>query len=169
MFETIESWPEKKNTIQKRFFRTGLYTFFYIYPIEKLPDGSLKVSWKYEFADMGMSNNINRSYLIQKLPDNSCQIQNLLKPRRKLVTVFTEAQLLSRVFNHYTSYLKALYASMGIGTQGDEEKTSRTSSSDEGSAGSSEDGPGHLVRAQGDDNGGVSMPTPPHDIPARTG
>jgi hypothetical protein len=166
MFETIESWPEKQNTIQKRFFRTGLYTFFYIHPIEKLPDGSVKVSWKYEFADMGMFNNINKSYLIRKLPDNSCQIQNLLKPKCRLITVFTKGQLLSRVFDHYTSYLKAFYSSMGMDGS-DEEKTSRTPSSDEEPSTNGEDGSGHLVRAQDHDNGGISVPTPPHDIAAR--
>jgi hypothetical protein len=139
MFETIESWPNQQHSIQSRYFRTGLYTFFYIHPIEKCPDGSVNVSWKYEFADLGMFNNISRSYHIEKLPDNSCRIQNILKPRRKPTIVFTEGQLRSKVFNHYHSYLKAFYSSMGIG-ESDEEKTSRTSSSDDTSSASTEDG-----------------------------
>lgn len=112
MLTEVHSWPTLGGAIKAEFFRTGPYTWFHIATPKIISDNSVEVSWKYEFADMGMNNNMDRTYHIQQLPDNSCLVTNPARPKSKPVIACTPKALKEAVFDHYDTYLKGLYESM---------------------------------------------------------
>ena len=113
MTKLINSWIERKVEIQRRYFRCGLYTHFYIAPIQWLSRRTAQISWVYVFGDLGMSNIIKKKFYVEHQSNNSYKVWSVLQPKSRARIVIGEKELLGVVFNHYYCYLDKLYKSMG--------------------------------------------------------
>ena len=112
MLALAEALHTRQAEIQRRFFRTGMYTFFHLETPRKVGRHCVLVGWKYEFADLGSFHNITKTFHVRLLRDGTCRVREVSKRKVKFVT--SEYELLKALFDHYESYLKCLYRSVGL-------------------------------------------------------
>ena len=102
-----DSWPGRGQEIYEKFFPCGLYTHFYIHPIQKNEDGTREVRWTYTFMDLGMCHTLEKSFVI-------AEHSILDRDTKEITLVDTPLTLRNAVFNHYWPFARNVLADLGI-------------------------------------------------------
>ena len=96
------------NQIYSRYFRQGLYTQLCLYPVKQLENGGKEVKWKYFFVDLGLHFVIERHFIVWG-DETVLDVQT-----GSLSKAENAEDLRDKLYDHYRSYLKAVYEKLGV-------------------------------------------------------
>jgi hypothetical protein len=96
------------NQIYSRYFRQGLFTQLFLYPIKQLENGGKEVKWKYFFVDLGLRFEIERHFIVWG-DETVLDVQTGCLSKAENVEDLRE-----KLYDHYRSYLQAVYEKLGV-------------------------------------------------------